>query len=447
VGTPALIFVLAGVRRRSAPALLASAIGLISLGVVLGVRPLVSFLRLVVPQFSAMHLHQVGFFLFCFAVAALAAFGITEVSRHLRRSDSQKRLFLKICLALIAVEAVQLILFTWIVNPRQPAKPEWLFPETPLISNLKALQGEFHVLPIYFRDPLGRWTPPVFAGKVAGNFDLRSGSGYEPVLPIWTDNVWRSVERGGTLGGHIPGPYRPYFYHDQLPVGLLEKLSVGLIATPPNTEPRDIDGSNPLANGAVQLVYQGTDGWIYKLPRALPRAFLVPQVLAAPDDNNALKLLVDRNFDARRAAIVIGEKTAVETGLPSFDFFSVELGATANIVRDRVNDVEVEVNTPRAAMLVLNDSWGAGWKVELDGMEQPALRVNYAFRGVVVPAGKHRIIFLYRPPLLLLGLGISAVTMLLLGIAFAWIGVCWLHRFRKRLNARVMKPSLPGENS
>ena len=431
VGTPALIFAVIGCFRRSAPAILATIVGLISVGIVLGVRPLIMALRLVLPYFGAVHPH-VAFYPFCFAVAALTAFGFTKAGDYVQRFDSRRHLLLKIALPLITVEALQLILFAWIITPSQPSRREWLFPETPLIARLKALQGDFHVLPVYFRDPLGRWTPPVFAGKVTANFDLRSGSGYESLLPVWTANLWRSVEQGGILAEDIPPNYRPYFYHDQLPVDLLEKLSVGLIATPPNTKPRDVDGSDVVANGALQLVYQGTDGWIYKLQHALPRAFLVPQVLAAPDCGNALRILVDRNFDVRQAAIVIGEKTAAGTGLRSPNSSGVELAASANIVRDRVNDVEVEVNTPSAAMLVLNDSWDGGWKAHVDGVGQPLLRVNYAFRGVVVPEGKHRVLFLYRPPLLLLGIGISAITILLLVIVCAWVGFSSLRGYRNR---------------
>jgi predicted O-methyltransferase YrrM len=56
----------------------------------------------------------------------------------------------------------------------------------------------------------------------------------------------------------------------------------------------------------------------------------------------------------------------------------------------------------------------------VDDLEQPVFQANYAFRGVVVPAGQHRVTFRYRPKLLLIGIYISGVTMLLL--AFAGIG-------------------------
>ena len=102
---------------------------------------------------------------------------------------------------------------------------------------------------------------------------------------------------------------------------------------------------------------------------------------------------------------------------------------------DRVNDVGIEVDTPQPSMLVLNDSWDSGWKAKVDGVEQSVLRVNYAFRGVVVPAGKHTVAFVYRPPLVLIGLWVSGVTLVLLAIIFSSIGIVSLRRFYKARSA------------
>ena len=433
VGTPALIFILIGFLRRSAPALLATALGLISLGIIMGFSPLISFLRLVLPGFGAMHIH-VGYFPLCVALTVLAAFGLTDARRRLRIDSSQWRLESTFGLCLIAVQAVQLILFAWIVNPTQPARSEWFFPETALITSLKAQQGEFHILPIYMHLPGGQWTPPMFAGKVAAGFDLRSSSGYESLLPESTALLWHTVEMGGKPVQEAPRGYRPYFFSDRLPIALLKNLSVGLLATPPNTSLRDVDGSDPVAGGVAQLTYRGPDGDIYKLDNALPRAFLAPRVLTAPDAPTALAMLTDKKFDARKTAIVIDATTAAQTGLPASDqpasdASSDQLEASATIVKDRLNEVEIQTVSQRPAMLVLNDSWNQSWKVMVDGVERPIVRVNYGFRGVVVSEGAHRVAFLYRPTLLLVVMAISGGTLLLLLVACVWLGIFWLRRF------------------
>jgi|GEM_PF-3428465 len=428
VGTPALILVFAAFFRRSAPVIFATIMGLGSLGMIFGLRPLFAFLRLVFPYFGALRPID-AYYVLCFAVAVLAAFGLSEISRRLDGPGVRKRLLVGLGCPLIAMECIQLIFFAWITNPTHPVKPEWLFPETPMITNLKAVQGEFHILPVSYRDPAGGWNPAVLSGMVAADFELRSSSGYASLLPQWTAILWRTVEKGGVVSDDVPPAYRPYFYHDRLPIHLLENLSVGFLATAPGAEPTDVNGSKSVADGSLQLVYQGPDGRIYKLRNALPRAFLVPRVIVAPDSQASLTMLVDPTFDGREAAIVIGADAASKTGLSILDSSSDNFAATATIVSDRVNDVGIEVNTPQPAMLVLNDSWDSGWNAAVDGVRQPVLRVNYAFRGVVVPAGKHNVTFLYRPPLVIIGLVISGVTIILLAIVFSLIGIVALRRF------------------
>ena len=91
-------------------------------------------------------------------------------------------------------------------------------------------------------------------------------------------------------------------------------------------------------------------------------------------------------------------------------------------------------------MLVLNDSWDQGWKVIVDGVERPVLRVIYGFRGVVVSEGAHRVVFLYRPTLLLVVMAISGGTLLLLLIACVWLGIFWLRRFYRSTSSTPGSP-------
>lgn len=430
IGIPALILAPLGMLRRSLPSWFFAVACVVSIAFAAGFTPLLIALRSTVPYFGAIHPYT-GFYISSFSIAVLAAFAISETSKRLTRKLTGKRpairfLFGLACLV-IAVEAWQLITYIRATNPVQPNRREWLFPETPLIKSLEDLQGEYHVLPVTFHAPAGQWVPPVLAGKVAGDFGIRSSSGYESLLPIPAAGIWSTVEHGGSFVKEFPLVYRPYFYHDQLPLSLLEKTSVGLLVTPPKTLPRDVSGRDPISDGTLQLVYQGADGWIYRDTRALPRAFLVPRTVTAPDAPTALVMLLDQEFDVRKAAIVIGEQSSPDIAVLSQNALD-NFEATARIVSDRLNGVEVECVTPTTAMMVLNDSWVPGWKAFVDGVSQPVLRVNYAFRGVVVPEGQHRVLFLYRPPLLMIGLAVSAVSLLLLLLFFLWSAVRELRR-------------------
>ena len=409
VGVPALVLAFAGLFRRRLPTLLAGVVAILSLGVGLGLEPLINFLRFAMPYFGTLQPH-VGFFLFSFSAAVLASFGVTEFSERFAGSNSASRAWFAIGCLLIAVEAWELLSFAREINPVQPANAAWMFPETLLITRLRELQTDYHILPVRLRLESGQWTPPVLSGKIPACFGLHWSSGYESLLPLPTAAFWRTVEQGGHLAGDVPPAFKPDFYHDRLPIDLLRKASVGLLAAPPGVRPRDIQGRDLSTEKAIQLVYEGADGWIYKIPNALPRAFIVPQIVAAPDAPTALAKLVDETFDASKSAVVIGDHTELSSDA------SQNFEGRAEITTDRLNELAIKTEATDMAMLVLNDSWDTGWTAYVDGSKRPVLRVNYAFRGVVLPAGEHSVVFRYRPPALLIGLVLSSVSLLGLAI-------------------------------
>ena len=417
IGIPALILAPFGLLRRSVFSVFVVASCVISIAFALGFAPLLMCLRLL-PYLAAIHPYS-GFFISSFSIAALAGLGITEIGK-LREGNRTRVLLIGLACVLVVAESWQLIGYLWATNPLQPRTNELLFPETPLIVKLQSLQGDYHILPVAFRAAPGQWAPPVLAGKVAADFGLRSVSGYESLLPISTFGIWSTVEHGGSFAREMPLVYRPYFSHDNLPLSLLEKTSVGLLVTPPRTVPRDVSGRDPLSDGTLQLEYQGVDGWVYRDTRALPRAFIVPRVVKAPDAPSALAMFVDQQFDARDAAIVIGDKQSTEVSMLNQDSPTNAFEATARLTSDRLNEVEVDCVTTSPAMMVLNDSWTPGWKAYVDGANRPVVRVNYAFRGVVVPEGQHRVLFLYRPTLLVIGLVVSTASIVMLFLLAIW---------------------------
>jgi len=69
----------------------------------------------------------------------------------------------------------------------------------------------------------------------------------------------------------------------------------------------------------------------------------------------------------------------------------------AEITRYEPNRVSVQTNSSGNSILVLSENDYPGWRVYVDGQSADVLRVNYAQRGVLVPAGDHQVSFLYRP--------------------------------------------------
>jgi hypothetical protein len=54
-------------------------------------------------------------------------------------------------------------------------------------------------------------------------------------------------------------------------------------------------------------------------------------------------------------------------------------------------------------MLVTGDLFYPGWEATVDGKSEPLLRVDYAFRGIVVQGGRHRVVLTFQPPSLIAG--------------------------------------------
>jgi hypothetical protein len=143
----------------------------------------------------------------------------------------------------------------------------------------------------------------------------------------------------------------------------------------------------------------------------LPRSYLVNDVEYVRDAGAAVARLADPSFDARHTAIV--EKSA---GMPE----GVVSGAvgTTKIVDYIPGRVTIVSNSARPALAVLSDSYYPGWRASLDaGTATEALRVNYCFMGARVPAGRHTIIFEFRPASIRLGIAVSA-SAFIMGIFF-----------------------------
>ncbi len=81
--------------------------------------------------------------------------------------------------------------------------------------------------------------------------------------------------------------------------------------------------------------------------------------------------------------------------------------------------VEIEVTAEAPGYLVLTDAWYPGWEATVDGVPASIYRADLLFRAVAVRAGKHRVVFDFRPMSLRVGAGISLGGLLGLGLTVA----------------------------
>jgi uncharacterized membrane protein YfhO len=75
---------------------------------------------------------------------------------------------------------------------------------------------------------------------------------------------------------------------------------------------------------------------------------------------------------------------------------------------------ELDVQSDGGGRFVLLEQFFPGWSATIDGQAVRTERWNGAFQAIVIPAGRHRVVFSFIPPRLQLGAGVSLIALALL---------------------------------
>jgi len=163
----------------------------------------------------------------------------------------------------------------------------------------------------------------------------------------------------------------------------------------------------------LELIYDGPNK-VYKNLKSLPRAWVVHDVTEVDinDTESVKKTLSAADFDPRTEAVIEG-RLDTELGIAHEDD-QVKVTAYSD------ERVELEVNIKEPGLLVLSDVMYPGWNVYVDGVEQPIITANLIMRGVFLPEGNHRVVFVFKPVLLFIGLLFSGIALLIILIALIW---------------------------
>jgi hypothetical protein len=141
----------------------------------------------------------------------------------------------------------------------------------------------------------------------------------------------------------------------------------------------------------VDVVLSGPNVWIYRLRHPSPRLkfltrFEVADSTATTDKGELL-------------ASPSPERVLIDAQTPPRMSYNAPEGPAgmARISSWRPDRVEIEVDAQHSGILALHDLYYPGWTAEIDGRFVPILRADVLFRGVEVPAGRHRVVFRYTP--------------------------------------------------
>lgn len=157
---------------------------------------------------------------------------------------------------------------------------------------------------------------------------------------------------------------------------------------------------------------------VYQNLRARPRAWLVPEVLSISADDAVNSIRTSRLPDGR---VFAASQVALVEEPYEFKTEQLDLTATAQVVQLSASSMDVETNSAAPAFLITSDVNYPGWRATIDGAPAHIYQTDYAFRGVALPAGLHRVRFGFQPQSFYYGLSLSAFSLLLLGAVTLWL--------------------------
>ncbi len=172
-------------------------------------------------------------------------------------------------------------------------------------------------------------------------------------------------------------------------------------------------------------VYKGKS-IVYQNKFAMPRAFFANEY-KVETGLNILQNIKEAKFNPYQLAF-LEKDINQKIDKPDSTVF-------ARISKFSIHNIEYDVNASGNNLLVLDEVYyPAGWKAFIDGKETEFFKTDYLLRSVVVPAGKHKVEFVFHPDTYYLGKSISiGANLILIFILFAGgLGI-----YRQRKNKKI----------
>jgi hypothetical protein len=178
----------------------------------------------------------------------------------------------------------------------------------------------------------------------------------------------------------------------------------------------DLQSDQGLLGKALKLV-KVADLDVYESPTAWPRAFFASRVEVYDQPAEFVQKI--KTGDGRPFAAAQRDVFAAEPALAALarEFADRTIVAATNY-RLTENTTAFDIRASGPGVVVLSEAfWPGDFRAEVNGRRTPILRLNHAFKGVVVPgAGDYHVIFRYVPRkfprnLMLCGLGAGLLAL------------------------------------
>ena len=139
---------------------------------------------------------------------------------------------------------------------------------------------------------------------------------------------------------------------------------------------------------------------IEKFEDTSPRVFIADNIVVEKDNDTVLEKMKVKYIP----------KTVFVSEEYSGDLSEISDYSKSDIISyaDNNNTVDIKLDGSKGSILVLNDYYSENWDVYIDDVKSDIIKVNYLFRGVVIPEdGVHDIKFVYHNKMLNLFIKIS----------------------------------------
>lgn len=279
--------------------------------------------------------------------------------------SKMKRFTLMIYIIVLIVTVFDLIRFSNKFTPF--TNQEYLFPNTKTIEFLQNKNKE-EIFRIATTD--NRILPPNFSVM----YRLQTVDGYDPLyLQRYGELIAASQRRE-------PNISPPFGFNRIIAPHTIDSKIIDLLGV------RYILSLSEIQSQYLTKVFQEGETKVYENKNVVPRAFFVEEIVSVTNKNEAIRAMFEDVFEPRKVAIVENYQ-GVLSSTPR------KCTCEARIVSYSENRVSIETKSEDDRFLVLTDSFYPSWKATIDGVETIIYRTDYHFRGVFVPAGRHKVIF------------------------------------------------------
>ena len=322
-------------------------------------------------------------------ILATVVIGGGLVGLRFLRQEKTKMLGFVVLLCFASVE------YLYLANKYLPfAKKEYLFPDHPLTNFLQEKQG------------IDR-----FWGEGTAYMGTNLPTYYGLYYPEGYDSLYNRrygelvyFAQSGKLPQKIPRSDVNIKQDSIYKEKLLDLLGVKYILDKNDFPKSDFEPEDwKFPPQKYKLIWQQGKFKIYENLKSLPRIYFAEQLIFK---NNDKEILEEIYQGQHREKFAILEE-------PLVDDLAGGKNGEVMIEKYSPNKIILATKNESDGFLVLSDNYFPGWQARIDGREAKIYRTNYTFRGVAVPKGTHKVVFIYKPSSFKIGAIVSLVSLLI----------------------------------